>query len=142
MKIIKACDWEQINLLTEQDPNKFGEALRAYCFVGNCEQRGCYSTFNVLDCFEKVESGLIFEEAKIKLFEDIEPTVYHYKLEEKDCFLKYINDEDKYKKMRIGEPYELVIGWTWDGDGYLYFRFNDRKVINRDCKKDYNWAWC
>ena len=132
MNLIIPCDWMNVDLLTEADANLFGEALRGLCFVGTYGETGCYSTFEVNKMFKQVKSGKIFEEAELYLYEDIESTVYHYKLEEKDCYIE---------KSKICEPYEIVMGWTWDGDGCLYFRFNDRKVINTDCKKDYTWDW-
>lgn len=134
MKIVIPCDWKVVDLLTTDDPNDFGEALRNYCFVGNITQTGCYSTFDVIKHLKKVKKGEIFEEAKKELYDDIIPTIYHFKLKEKDCYVA------KYK---ICEPYEIVCGWSWDGDGdgSLYFRFNNRKVINTDCKCDYCWEW-
>ena len=138
MKIIIPCDWKTIDLLETKDANDFGEALRNYCFIGNCMERGCYSTFNVQKCFKKLTKGFIFEEAKKYLYEDIIPTVYYFKLEEKDCYIDFANGS---KKSKICEPIEIVIGWTWDGDGCLYFRFNDRIVINNDCKCDYCWKF-
>jgi len=137
MKLFIPSDYEEVDLLTETNANLFGEALREYCFIGNCQQRGCYSTFKVLDHFQQVKSGKIFEEAKKELYEDVEASVYHIKLEEKDCYLQS-SDGQQY---RIYDPYEIVMGWVWDGDGCLYFRYNDRKVINTDCKKDYTWEW-
>jgi len=140
MNIIIPSNYISVDLLTEKDPNKFGEALREYCFVGNCMETGCYSTFNVKDWFKQIKSGTIFEEAKSNLYEDIEPTIYHYKLEEEDCYM-YSGIEGKQEKYKVCEPCEIVMGWTWDGDGCLYFRFNDRAVVNTDCKKDYTWEW-
>ena len=136
--IIKPCDWETVYLNTETDANKFGEALREYCFIGNCMETGCYSTFNLQKCFKKLTEGDIFEEAKKYLYEDTIPTVYCFKLDESDCYIEFANGS---KKSKICEPTEIVIGWTWDGDGCLYFRWNNRKVINYDCKCDYTWEW-
>jgi len=140
MKIIMPCDWKIVNLLTIEKSNDFGEALRSHCFVGRGSDTGCYSTFQVHPSFKQIKEGKIFEEAKKYLYEYIEPTVYHFKLEEKDCYLEY-ESEGEIVKSKICEPHEIVIGWTWDGDGCLYFRFNNRKVINTDCKKDYEWKW-
>lgn len=139
--IIKPCDWEIIYLAKEQDPNKFGEALRDYCFKGNCMNTGCYDTFEMMEFFKKVEERHpIYEKAKKYLYEDIKPTVYYYKLEEKDCYMKYEFD-GKIHNDKIYEPSEIVIGWTWDGDGCLYIRWNNKAVRNSDCKKDYTWEW-
>ncbi len=142
MKLIIPCDWKNIDLLTESDPNLFGEALRGFCFVGNYGETGCYSTFEVNKMFKQVKSGKIYQEAKKYLYDDITPTIYHYKLQEKDCYLEYVGmGEGEINRSKICEPYEIVMGWTWHGDGLLYFRFNDRKVRNTDCKKDYTWEW-
>ena len=140
MNLIIPCDWKNINLITEADANLFGEALRGLCFVGTYGETGCYSTFEVNKMFKQVKSGKIYEEAKNHLYEDITPTVYHYKLEEKDCYIEH-KMLGKIVKDKICDSYEIVMGWTWDGDGLLYFRFNDRKVSNSDCKKDYTWEW-
>src|SRR3989304_189292 len=138
--IIKPCDWETVDLKTEQDPNKFGEALRGYCFVGNCMERGCYSTFKLLERFEAVNYGKIYDEAKKYIFnqyqelEDLPLHVFKLELKEEDCYI----ENAKYK---IAEPFEIICAWSWDGDGCLYFCWNDRAVINNDCKCDYNWEW-
>jgi hypothetical protein len=138
MKIQIPKDWETIDLLIEQDPNKFGEALRNYCFVGNCMQRGCYDTFELMPHLKRVTSGKIFNEAK----EIIKPEfieslyVFYFKLHEHNCYL----DDDEYN-IKICEPYEIVCAWEWNGDCTIYFRFNNRKVINTDGKKDYGWEW-
>ena len=140
--IIKPCDWETIYLAKEKDANKFGEALRNFCFKGNCETTGCYSTFEMIDLFKKVKEGHpIYEEAKRNIWNDeVKPTVYYYKLEEKDCYINYILD-GKVEKMKVCDPTEIVVGWAWDGDGCLYIRWNNRIVRNDDCKKDYVWEW-
>lgn len=139
--IINPCKYEAIYLATEQNPNKFGEALRNFCFRGNCESTGCYSTFDMMDFLTKVTEGKIFEEAKKYLY-DVPPTIYHHKLEEKDCYIEYVEmGSGEITKWKICNPCEIVVGWTWDGDGCLYIRWNDRKVVNTDCKKDYEWEW-
>ena len=130
------CKWKVIDLNKTRSPITFGEALRNYCFVGNCNDKGCYTTFKVLDIFKKIESGPIYEECKKYLYEDIEPTVYHYKLDEKDCYIVR-----KGRFIKIADPEEIVIGWTWDSDGCLYFRYNDKKVVNPDCKCSDYWEW-
>lgn len=140
MDIFVPCDYKHVDLLKESDPNMFGEALRTYCFVGRNNEKGCYETFDVGRFFKEVKSGKIFEEAKEHLYDDIDPTIYHYKLEEEDCYMQYECD-GKMHKSKVCEPFEIVMGWTWDGDGCLYFRFNDRAVVNDDCKKDYTWEW-
>lgn len=129
--IIKPCDWEAIYLAREQDPNKFGEALRNYCFIGNCMETGCYSTFDLIKVLKEIKSGKIYEEVLKYVNPESEESIhaYHFKLEYKDNELGFI------------EPYELVVGWEWNGDGTLYFRWNNRSVINTDCKKDYGWDW-
>lgn len=141
MKILIPCKWETVDLLTEQDPNQFGEALREYCFVGNCEQTGCYSTFKLIPQLKKFTKGKIYQEAKEVIHPENTLFVYHLKIEEKDCWIHYDDPEGKPNKMKMCEPIEVVCAWEWDGDGTLYFRFNNRKVINTDCKKDYVWEW-
>lgn len=145
MQIQIPCDWKIVDLNTTKKANDFGEALRGYCFLGNSSDTGCYSTFEVIKCLEKVTEGKIFEEAKSNLYEDIEPTVYYYKLEEKDCYVSYKGQNKQGEQwegtVKMYDPMELVIGWTWDGDGCLYIRFNDKAVVNTDCKKDYTWEW-
>lgn len=145
MRIIKPCDWEVIDLLFEPDANKFGEALRHYCFVGNSQQVGCYSTFDLIECLEEVKSGKIYEEAKAILNPDDELglKVFHYQIKEEDCWVEHSSwsNENEVERSKICEPYEIVVAWLWDGDGHLYFRFNDRKVENTDCKCDYYWKW-
>jgi len=134
------CDWKIVDLLTTQNANDFGEALRGHCFIGRLSETGYYSTFRVHESFKKVTEGVIFDEAKKYLYDEVKATVYHFKLEEKDCYLSYEHD-GKIEKTKVCEPFEIVMGWAWDGDGSLYFRFNDRKVVNTDCKKNYIWEW-
>lgn len=110
MKIIIPCNWKTIDLLTTNNPHEFGEALRNHCFIGNSEETGCYSTFRVIESIKQVKSGKIFEEAKKELYEDIKPTVYHYKLKEKDCWLHFNDSESHTATMKIMEPYEIVCG--------------------------------
>lgn len=141
MKVIVPIEWEGVDLLTEQDPNKFGEALRNYCFIGNCQDTGCYTTFNMIDTLKEVKSGKIYEEAKEIIIPENTLHVYHFKIEEKDCYLKFEDSFGKNIKDKFCEPYEIVCAYEWDGDGCLYFRFNDRKVINTDCKCSYYWRW-
>jgi hypothetical protein len=133
MQIIIPCDYKIVDLLKTEDANKFGEALRGLCFVGNCMDLGCYTTFEVHKCLKEIKLGKIYNEAKKVICPENTLHVYHSKLTEKECSF------DEYK---IIEPYEIVCAWEWDGDGCLYFRFNDRKVINTDCKCDYTWNWC
>ena len=47
----------------------------------------------------------------------------------------------KRPKVLFFPAIEIVIGWYWDADGCLYFRYNNRSVINTDCKCDYTWEW-
>jgi hypothetical protein len=134
-KIVVPCDWKTVDLLETEDPNEFGEALRNYCFVGNCEQTGCYSTFDLIPQLKEVKFGKIYEEARKMLLsedDDEEIRVFYWEVKGKDCYI------EKYK---ICEPFELVCAWFWDGDGFLYFRYKNRAVINTDCKKDYYWEW-
>ena len=143
MEINIPCEWEIIDLLTEQDANKFGEALRGFCFEGNCEKVGCYSTFEVINVLKEVKEGKIYEEAVKILDTEYKESihVYHLNVEEKDCWIAYNDPDDNPERMRVREPFEIVLAWYWDGDGSLLFRFNNRIVINTDCKCDYTWKW-
>lgn len=140
--IIRPCKWETVELTTEKDPNKFGEALRDYCFIGNCMQTGCYSTFDLIKGFEEVKSGYIYEE----VFQEIAPEfkdslkVYIYELKEEECYMEYYDGENIIRT-KFEEPFIIILAYYWDGDGTLYFRWNNRSVINFDCKKDYVWKW-
>lgn len=143
MKIIAPCDWKPVDLLNTEDANEFGEALRHYCFVGNSQDYGCYTTFNLIKELKEVKCGKIFEETKKAIVPEFEDSlqVHYFKLEEKDCWIAYGDPEENPCRMKICEPYEIICAWEWNGDGTLYFRFNNRKVINTDCKKDYEWEW-
>jgi len=142
MQLIIPCDWKTVDLLTTKNANDFGEALRGLCFIGNCQDIGCYSTFEVGKWLKQIKSGRIYNEAKKIIRPENTLHVYHFKLEEKNCYYKYHDPEGNLQKSKICDPYEIVCAWEWDGDGCLYFRFNNRKVINTDCKKDYVWKWC
>ena len=133
MQVIIPCDWKTVDLLKTEDANDFGEALRGLCFIGNCEDTGCYTTFEVNEGLKEIKSGKIYNEAKKVIHPDNTLHVYHLKITERHC---------SFDGHKIFDPYEVVCAWEWDGDGCLYFRFNDRKVINTDCKCDYTWKWC
>lgn len=147
IKIIIPCKWKTVDLFKTEDANEFGEALRNYCFIGNCEQTGCYSTFALILQLKEIKSGKIYEEAKKVIhptnFVQIENSlhVYYQKIIEKDCWIAYNNPEDNPQRMKFCEPQEIVCAWEWEQDGILYFRFNNRKVINTDCKCSYGWKW-
>lgn len=141
MKILIPSDWKEVDILKTTDPNEFGESLRAYLFVGNINDTGCYTTFNVIPMMKQVKGGKIFEEAKKHLYDDIEPTVYHYKIKEKDCWMRFDDPEGKPDKMRMCDPTEIVMGYTWEQDGCLYIRYNNRVAINNDAKCCYDWQW-
>jgi len=141
--VIMPSDWKTVYLGETQNPNEFGEALRNYCFVGNCMETGCYSTFKLVDWLKEIKSGKIYEEAKKIINPEFPDSlhVFHFKKTEKDCWFLDYNPRGEEDKMRIGEPSELVCAWAWDGDGHLYFRWNDRRVENTDCKTNYTWRW-
>lgn len=138
MNLFIPINWKDVDLLTTEDANDFGEALRGYCFIGRVGEKGCYSTFKISEFFKKMNSGKIYEEAKNIIQPEFEHSliVHHFKINEEDCYIT--SESGEYK---IGEPFEIVCAWEWQGDGTLYFRFNNRKVINTDCKCSYYWNW-
>ena len=128
MEITIPIKWKLVNLDTVSNANDFGEALRNYCFIGNCMDTGCYTTFKVDNIFKRITKGKIFNEVKNNLPIEKFATdliVYYY----------------KRPKVLFFPAIEIVIGWYWDADGCLYFRYNNRSVINTDCKCDYTWEW-
>lgn len=138
MKIIDTilipCDWMQINVWTETDPNLIGEALRYWSFIGRAGETGCYSTFKLPEFLKEVNEGEYYKKAGLALYN---------KEEKYQCFVyeqKEGNDEYFH-----WEAIVLVVAWQWDGDGCLYFRLkskeNDIEVVNTDCKKDYEWKF-
>lgn len=129
-------DWDEVNIWTEIDPNKIGEALRHWSFVGRNGETGCYQTFDLPDFFKKITSGEYFERANKVCY----PNCDDIKL---NC---YIADFPAYKDEYFNEPaLKIIVAWRWDGDGCLYFRIitkdKDIEVINNDCKTDYEWEF-
>lgn len=140
-------DWDEVNIWKEQDPNKIGEALRHWSFIGRNGQRGCYETFELPDLFQPI----------LKCWEDKK---YYYRAKEvinpEETFSCFIYDQPKLQEeyFLFGEPYKsilsieafkLIIAWEWNGDGTLYFRLigkgKDIEVINTDCKCNYDWRF-
>lgn len=143
MKIQIPCEWKTIDLEKEKDANMFGESLRHFCFKENGRKKGCYESFELINGFKKIISGKIYEEAKKIIEPEYKESlhVYYFELKNEDYYFKYKTPDGDDAIMRICESFNIVCAWEWNGDGHLYFRFNDRKVENRDCKKDYEWEW-
>ena len=82
MKIIDTilipCDWKQVDVWKETNPNMIGEALRHWCFKGRNGQTGCYETFELPDFFKEIKNGEYYDIAVSSLYSKEE---HHY------CFL-------------------------------------------------------
>lgn len=106
-------------LLSSQDINTVGEALRGACFDG--EGLGCYSNFDLVDGFDPIEC----DDLLIKTL----------------CCGCFAKTKDA-KRIRAFHHDEIGVSvfWYWDGDGTLIFKIGDRLIYNSDCKKDYNWS--
>ena len=133
-------DWYVVNVWEEKDPNKIGEALRHWSFVGRNGERGCYETFELPLFFKKIDIMTpgyeeLFARANAFCFPDDEINL--------TCFI-YDQPEIKHEYFPA-EAMILIVAWRWDGDGCLYFRLigngKDIEVINSDCKKDYTWKY-
>lgn len=143
MEISYPTNWGLINLETETNPNKFGESLRNYCFIGNAMEMGCYETFEVHKSFRQIKSGKEFKRIKELIlgkdneyYENEKPTVYIREITQEDC--------EKLKEdfgFSLTDPYKLTVAWFWDGDGTLLVGYNNKLAINTDCKKSYGWEW-
>jgi len=136
-------DWEEVNIWTEKDPNKIGEALRHWSFVGRNGERGCYSTFQLSDFFVKLEGATLLKKEYKKYFDRADSVCYPCDDINLNCF---IADFPAFKDKYFNIPFlKIILAWKWDGDGCLYFRVigngKDIEVINDDCKKDYEWEF-
>jgi hypothetical protein len=141
--IIIPKDWESIHPFEEIDPNKIGEALRYWSFIGRNGERGCYSTFDLPEFFIKLDAANRLKKYYNKFYERADFLCYPEQDIKLNCFIydqKEVKDEIFYV-----EPLIIVIAWRWDGDGCLYFRLigkgKDIEIINTDCKKDYTWEF-
>lgn len=93
----------------DTQPNEAGEELRRM-FFDHTKGYGCYSTFDLNDGVEQLESAPVGGEW---------------------------NDGIEWRRFRLGD-YEMQ--YYWDGDGVLEFRLPDGSwLCNGDCKKDYVW---
>lgn len=102
------------------DANTAGELLRELCFVGGY---GCYSTFDLVDGFEKVAPETLSLPVRTALA---------------GCWAKdaqTIERMDSYVHRETG----LGVAWYWDGDGTLVFKRGELFLYNSDCKKDHGW---
>lgn len=128
-------EWKQVDVWTETNANNLGEALRLWSFVGRNNERGCYSTFRLAEFFQKINSGEYYNKAKKEINPEFKDSLHCYIYEQNKMVHKYFSVE----AMRV------IVAWSWDGDGCLYFRIikkdHDIEVINTDCKCDYNWEF-
>ena len=118
------------NILFDQalkDPNALGELLLSYAFVG--EGRGCYSNFKLRDSFVEVINK-----------DEIHSLIYG-----ENCLdfstPQEIKEEKEQIKQYTCKETNLSVGWIWDGDGHLVFKFKDIILENNDIKKDYTWRF-
>jgi len=141
--IIIPKDWETIYPWKETDPNKIGEALRHWSFIGRNGERGCYDTFNLPKFFIKLDAASRLNKHYNKFYNRADSICYPDEDIKLNCFIyDQLKIEDKYFKI---ESIKLIVAWRWDGDGSLYFRLigqgKDIEIINNDCKKDYTWEF-
>ena len=107
----------------ELEPDAKGEVLRNLAFVDDREEygyrlKGCYETFDL-----KPE------------FSPIDPSTYPFLYNE---FSYY---ESEGILTYAFESPELVVIWSWDGDGTLLIYVKGEKYyyINTECKCSYGW---
>ena len=111
-----------------EDSNRFGEALRNYCFIPDeCGgTTGCYSTFKLRPEFKPIKKD---SKKWKKLFNLIVG----------ECDKEYIAEvRDRIKMFSDGN---IHLAWYWDGDGSILIVEGDKGVINTDAKCDYTWEW-
>jgi len=103
----------------KEDPNKYGEFLRATSFKEHC---GCYSCFEVTDDF-----------VETKCTDLLIATL---------CCGIYAKEEMNSISSFYSEQRGLELYWFWDGDGSLVFRDKEKNIAyTTDCKKDYEWKF-
>lgn len=122
-----------IDIKDIKSPNLLGELLRHLCFIPKNET-GCYSTFLLEDGFKKISTSS--EEGKKIceiLFNSKGKAIYEEEYS--------LDDEINEFKPRIFKKDDVTVAWYWDGDGTLYFKVDDKEIINFDCKKNYEWEW-
>lgn len=115
-----------IDVMSLKEPNRIGEALRAWAFPGpGC---GCYSNFDVRPDFvpispEEPENRWIVAGMLGRNDDD-------------EVSAEYMAGATAYRA-----PNGLVVAWYWEGDGLLAFLMRDQWALtNSDCKKDYEWT--
>jgi hypothetical protein len=133
-------DWDVVNVWEETNPNKIGEALLHWSFVGRNGERGCYSTFELPLFFKPIG---IMSEGYEEIFSRANAFCFPCEDIKLNCFIyDQPQIEDEYFP---AEAILLIIAWRWEGDGTLYFRLigrgKDIEVINNDCKCDYTWQY-
>lgn len=128
--IVKHC------LISKNHPDSIGEILRSWAFK---KEYGCYSCFDLIDEFEKVE--VTPREFKLLWGRDYDPNHKddYWGFDEKNAF-----EEIEWFK----HPNGIEVGWHWDGDGLLGFyvpeledEYYDGSITNSDCKKNYGWEF-
>ena len=107
------------------DANVLGEFLREYCFK---EEYGCYSCFDLIDGFKKVDKESSLGQELLKHLGHVPVCSDAYSL-------------DIYKNSYLYSNGEIDVGWHWDGDGFLVIKIGDQVILNNDCKKATYWEW-
>lgn len=100
--------------------------MRDYSFI---QKTGCYSCFDLIPDFEKIDKESQFAEKILRIFGYFEQTNNN----EEKRFIKDASHMFKYK--------DILMAWLWDGDGHLIVSDGKRTAQNTDCKKDYTWQW-
>jgi len=108
-----------------KNPDVMGEMYRDLTFDQDANgELGCYTTFELRDGWEKVESTLCL----------------YYRTLLCGCWAKTLFCESNIHAYK-NPKYNVLVAWIWDGDGSLLFSDNnlDKIYINTDCKKTYDW---
>jgi len=117
--------WEITAFILKQalkSPDIMGEALRDYCFIG--EGLGCYETFELREGFTPIEKDSRTGQTLLHAIA--------YQEEEKDAQSVHL-----YYDLTTN----IFIAWYWDGDGTLLIGYDNKWVINTDCKRRMDWEF-
>lgn len=139
-----------INLAIDPErtsPNAAGEMLRHWFFPPKPEgewhgetiwTRGCYSSFDHIEA-----TPLPDPDARAMWSAYWRPHLADYQWES-DEIRERVDESlgDGQAWVTYCNGVRVEVGWWWDGDGTLIFRFPNGVILaNSDCKKDYEWEW-
>lgn len=124
-KLLQIDEWKITSFVLKyamEQPDIIGESLRDFSFIG--EGLGCYHDFELREGFVRLEEESSMGKVLMQSMNYVEE-------------VEYAPSVHLYHHPKLN----LYLSWYWDGDGTLLFGYQDKWVLNTDCKKRYDWEF-